>query len=311
MPPWSERELAMALRFGGITLARVRYRAVVVTTDFLSAPAQVPPPPLEAMKQTGCRAAYLPSLPVPGPMPVLGRLPGFLRYAPRQYQRYYVDLTGGFEDYLAAMGSKSRGTLQRKVRKLTQAQGGSLDLMACRDESNAQEFYDLASQVSAKTYQERLLGTGLPQGEEFRQQFLKRAARGALRGYVLKLDGQPAAYICGNLEDGVLAYDYVGYDPAFKQVSPGIVLQYLALEDLFSDTAVKVFDFTEGEGQHKQTFATASRPCADIFYFKAHPDLALLVAAHHGLALLWRGLSALAEKLGLKKALKTRLYGQG
>lgn len=311
MPPWSERELAMALRFGGITLARVRYRAVVKASDFLSAPAAVPDPPLEAMRETGCRAAYLPSVPVPGPLPVLKRLPGFLRYAPRQYQRYYVDLRGSFPDYLAAMGGKSRGTLQRKVRKLMQAQGGALDLVVCRDGGNAEEFFDLASQVSAKTYQERLLGTGLPQGTEFRQKFRERAARGAMRGYVLRLDGQPVAYIYGEMEDGVLAYDYVGYDPAFKQASPGIVLQYLALEDLFGDPAVRVFDFTEGEGQHKETFATASRACADIFYFKSHPDLALLVATHHGLARLWRALSALAEKLGLKKALKARLHGQG
>ncbi|MGB8295585.1 MAG: GNAT family N-acetyltransferase, partial [Polyangia bacterium] len=169
------------------------------------------------------------------------------------------------------------------------------------------QFYQQASQVSAKTYQERLLGTGLPRTPEFAQRLAQRASRGALRGYVLRLDGQPAAYIYGDLEEGVLAYDYVGFDPAFRPDSPGIVLQYLALQDLFADPAVRVFDFTEGEGQHKETFATASRPCADIFFFRGHPDLALLVATHHGLARLWQGLSSLAQRLGLKKALKDRL----
>lgn len=42
-----------------------------------------------------------------------------------------------------------------------------------------------------------------------------------------------------------------------RPVTPGIVLQILALESLFTECRVLMFDFTEGEGQHKETFSTA------------------------------------------------------
>ena len=39
-------------------------------------------------------------------------------------------------------------------------------------------------------------------------------------------------------------------------MSPGTVLQYLALESIFDEKVNSYFDFGEGEGDHKKMFAT-------------------------------------------------------
>jgi CelD/BcsL family acetyltransferase involved in cellulose biosynthesis len=80
--------------------------------------------------------------------------------------------------------------------------------------------------------------------------------------------------------DRVLFYDWVGYDPDFAVWSPGAVLQHLALEHLYTERSFDIFDFTEGEGDHKRAFATDSVTCADIWYFSVAPRSVAAVAGH-------------------------------
>ena len=92
-----------------------------------------------------------------------------------------------------------------------------------------------------------------------RDMYLKAAA-GDVRGWLLYIAGEPAAYLYCPIEAGIARYEYVGHDPAFSDLSPGGVLQMEAMRDLFG-TGLKCFDFTEGDGQHKRQFATAGVPC--------------------------------------------------
>ena len=44
------------------------------------------------------------------------------------YRRYYIDMAGDFNGYLARFSSKTRSTFNRKRRKLAELSGGTLDL---------------------------------------------------------------------------------------------------------------------------------------------------------------------------------------
>jgi CelD/BcsL family acetyltransferase involved in cellulose biosynthesis len=205
-------------------------------------------------------AAY----PASEPLPTLRVAGSRLIYVPRQYQLYAVDLTMGFDAYQAKFSSKSRSTLRRKIRKFAERTGGTVDWRQYTTPTELEEFYRLARDVSARTYQERKLDAGLPGGDAFRADMHVRGAEGRARGYLLFLDGEAVSYIYCPIDDGVLSYAHVGYDPKIADLSPGTVLQWHVLEALFAEKRHRVFDFTQGEGDHKRFFSTEARQCANV-----------------------------------------------
>lgn len=210
-------------------------------------------------------------------------------------------------NHLKGFSSKSRNTLTRKVRKFASFSGGAIDWREYSRGEEMAEFYELARAVSRKTYQEQVFSRGLPRHEQFCQSLATRADRGAARGYVLFFNCHPIGYLFCPIEQGILSYQYVGYDRDFQQWSPGTVLQYLVLEKLFAEGKHRMFDFSEGEGEHKRFFSTGCTLCADVFYFRRSLRNALLLRLHIGL----RGFAAMAaraaDRLGLKSAIKWAL----
>jgi CelD/BcsL family acetyltransferase involved in cellulose biosynthesis len=186
----------------------------------------------------------------------------------QRYGRSYASLGGSYDDYLAQFSSKSRSTLKRKVRKATELSGGRLDLRSYSRPDDVELFHGLAREVSAKTYQERLLGAGLPDGDAMRAEMRSLAARGAFRGWLLFLDGKAISYLYAPAEGATLVYAYLGYDPDFADLSAGTVLQFEVMRELMNEKSFAYFDFTGGEGQHKKQFQTGSVECVDLLLLR-------------------------------------------
>ncbi len=245
-------------------------------------------------------AAY----PTAEPLPTLTLHARHLVYVPRQYPLYAVDLTVGFDAYQAKFSSKSRSTLRRKIRKFAERSGGRIDWREYGTPSEIEEFYRHARAVSALTYQERKLDAGLPDSASFRQGMLRRAAEGRVRGYLLFLDGRAISYIYCPIDDGVLSYEHVGYDAAIADLSPGTVLQWQVLEALFQEKRHRIFDFTQGEGDHKRFFATESRQCANVVILSPSLRGWSIVLAQFVLDRLSAGAGKALERIGLKIAIR-------
>jgi CelD/BcsL family acetyltransferase involved in cellulose biosynthesis len=77
------------------------------------------------------------------------------------------------------------------------------------------------------------------------------ARRDQMRGWLLFVDARPISYLYAPAEGDTLIYAYLGYDPEFADLSPGTVLQLEAMRQLMDEDGFRLFDFTEGEGQHK------------------------------------------------------------
>lgn len=293
---------------GDISVFAFSSQLRIVDTHFLHLGAD-PAKTLEALGPLPPEAhgTLLRSHPVSGALPRIARDAGALRYVRQQYERHYVVLSGTFEEYLGHFSSKSRSTLRRKVRRFAEHNGGTLDWRQYRTPAELREFYPLAREVSAKTYQERLLGSGLPETEEFRNRMESEDAR----GYVLMHDTKPVAYIYCPCHDGILAYQYVGHDPEYSALSPGTVLQYVVLENLFASKEARYFDFTEGEGQHKRLFSTHSVPCADIYYLRPSLRNTCMVRIHAAADTFSHWIGAFLDRLGLKARLKRWIRGKG
>jgi hypothetical protein len=202
-----------------------------------------------------------------------------IAFVRQRYTRYHTDLTTGFDAWFAGLSGNARSNLKRRTKKLAEANGGTIDLRSYRTPDELTTFHALARQVAARTYQEKLLGAGLPETSAFVATMRAKAAAGEAFGWLLFVADQPIAYLYCPMEGGDVRYDYVGHDPAWGDGSPGGVLHLHAFRDLFADPAARRFDFTEGEGQHKRQFSSGGTPCVDVLLLRATVTNRATVAA--------------------------------
>lgn len=193
---------------------------------------------------------------------------GMLVHVRQRYTRYHADLTLGFEAFLAQLSGNARSQLKRKSKKIAELSGGTLAVERFATPEELERFHPVARVVSQRTYQEKLMGAGLPTDAGFMQTMLTAAAANNARGWLLRIGGEPVAYLYGEATNGMLRYDHVGHDPAFNELSPGSVLMLEAFRDLMAEDRFQRFDFTEGEGQHKRQFATGGTDCVDLLLLR-------------------------------------------
>lgn len=304
------RPVVLPCRLGERSLFTVKFLMLAKRPNpFGSAVHAEPPVDMEAWPAAVEGVLYR-SCPIRKPLPRHGRRDGAIRYVPQQYRRYYVDLHGSFEAYLKHFSAKSRATLKRKVRKFADFSEGAIRWHEYRSAAEMDEYCWLAHEVSVKTYQERRLKLALPTGEHVQRQMRELAGRGSVRGYVLFDQDLPIAYLQCPIEEGVARYQYLGYDPEFARWSPGAVLQYLVLEKLFDEGALRIFDFGEGEGPQKAFFATGSIFCADIYYLRWTARNRSLTQLHATLDGISSGTGRLLDAVRLKRIVKRWLRGR-
>lgn len=269
-------EIALPLRIGARTLLTLRRRLVRRSLSLDEALGGALPTlsPL-ADDEHGYLVTALPANLADRLIAGHGGLKPFLR---QRYRRSYARLDQDFDAWLAGFSARSRSTCKRKLRKLAERSGGALDLRSYRTEDEIAAFHALARELSAKTYQERLLNAGLPDGPEALAEMRALAQADRARGWLLFVDGRPIAYLWAPAEGLTLIYAYLGYDPDFAEYSPGTVLQLEAMRQLMAERKFRLFDFTEGEGQHKRLFATGGVDCVDLLLLR--PTFGNLLAGH-------------------------------
>jgi CelD/BcsL family acetyltransferase involved in cellulose biosynthesis len=197
---------------------------------------------------------------------------GMLPFVRQRYTRYYTDFGIGFDAWFESLSSNARQSLRRKAKKIAAESGGDLDVRRFSTPDELEAFHDVGRRISLRTYQERMLGSGLPESPEFLHSMLSLAAADQVRAWLLYVGGEPAAYLYCPVVGDTVIYAHVGHDPAFNDLSPGQVLQLEAMRDLFEEQRFARFDFTEGEGQHKRQFSTGGVACVDLLLLR--PSLA-------------------------------------
>lgn len=265
------RAVPLKFEIGARTLMAIQRFLVRVPLDLEAARSGrlpvLPPLPREA------HGYAVTSLPAELQAPLVKASGDMLPFVRQRYTRYYTDFAIGFDAWWNGLSSNARQGLKRKAKKIAAESGGDLDVRHFRHGHEMEAFHDVARRISLRTYQERLLGSGLPDTPDFVQAMVAGAAADKVRAWLLYIAGEPAAYLyCPVTDDGVVIYAHVGHDPAFNELSPGAVLQLTAMRDLFDEGRFARFDFTEGEGQHKRQFATGGVACVDLLLLR--PSLA-------------------------------------
>lgn len=290
---------ALNFRIGARTVLRVKRRMVPVGIGLDAArEGRLPPlPPLPGDAQ-GYIVTSLPEERLEAMTYASGGMIGFVR---QRYTRYFADLTGTYDAYLAGLSSNARQGVKRKAKKVAQISGGKLDVRRYRTPAELQAFHGIARGIAVNTYQEKLMGEGLPGTPEFVRTMLEKAAADEVRAWLLYIGDVPAAYLYCPALGETLIYEYVGHDPAFNELSPGAVLQMEAFRDLFEEGRFARFDFTEGEGQHKRQYSTGGVACLDLLLLR--PSLAnrVAIAALGSFNRAVASGKALTEAVGLEK----------
>ena len=294
---------SLKFEIGARTLATIQRYLVRLPLTLDEARAdRVPALPVLPREAHGYVVTSLPEHLVLGLVKASGDMLPFIR---QRYTRYFTDFGVGFDGWWNGLSSNARQGVKRKAKKIAAESGGELDVRAFRAPHELEAFHDVARGISLRTYQERLLGSGLPDSPEFLATMLAQGAAGQVRAWLLYIAGEPAAYLyCPVIQGGVVIYAHVGHDPAFNDLSPGAVLQLEAMRDLFEEGKFSRFDFTEGEGQHKRQFATGGVDCVDLFLLR--PSLAnrVTMGALGGFNRGVAGVKALVNKAGLGKFAK-------
>lgn len=301
MNEWLLKPVSFRFQLGDWVLGNVSLPMQVLAVDpfgFSEAVETPGLPGIELLK--GSNGYAIRNLPVEKKQPTIRAVDGFLCYVPLQYQHCYIDLGWSFQKYAEKFSSKTRSTINRKVRKFREKCGGTISWKSYDRPEDLDEFFHNARKVSVLTYQERLLDVGLPSTEAFQLEAKALAASDRLRAFVLFDGDRPVSYLYCPERDGTLVYAYLGYDPEYGSLSVGTVLQWLAIEKIFEERKFRYFDFTEGNSSHKLLFASHQRLCANVFFVRRTARNWFLLQAHCLTNDLSSWLGAKLDKYGLK-----------
>ncbi|MGA3048221.1 MAG: GNAT family N-acetyltransferase [Terracidiphilus sp.] len=166
-------------------------------------------------------------------------------------------LPGSEAEFWAGLSPKMRRNLRWQIKKLLNAYPGSIAIECLTKLCDLEEMIRQLECIATKTYQ-RGLGVGFVDTPGERAFMQLKMKRGWLRTYILSLNGKPSAFWSGTLYQGVFHSDYMGYDPACRQYSPGIFLLIKVIEMFCcqkADCKIEAVDFGLGDAKYKSYFA--------------------------------------------------------
>lgn len=180
----------------------------------------------------------------------------------------YIALPKSFQEYLAKFSSKTRSELRRQERRLRDHGGGDLLLRRFETREDLDDFLDATEEVVRHSWQFGRVADVVRNNAYWRNKLGHLADEGLLRSYVLHSGGRPCAVELGyqfqNTFHGVQTY----YHQDVARLSPGTVLLYSYLQDLFVHRPAQLLSFGFGDSDYKQMFGNASSLDASVLLLR-------------------------------------------
>jgi hypothetical protein len=180
-----------------------------------------------------------------------------------------MTIPSSIDEVYRRMSSDRRIETRRRVRKLQSHPAGEPKIVCYRKESELDQLFADGEQIAKKTYQ-RGMGVGFADKADVRSRLLLAARKGWLRANVLYIGDRPVAFWIAMLYHGSFVSEYMGYDPEFRQWSPGMVLVMRVIEQLCTGSAgdkVENLDFGLGHAEYKGALCTKNWMEAPVYIF--------------------------------------------
>jgi len=186
-----------------------------------------------------------------------------------------LDLGSTLEETLADRPAKVRENVRRALRRM-ESLGDRAEVRVFRTPADVGAFFDHVDAVAPSTHQ--YPGAYLYRGAPAERELARLGTeRGWFRGYVLMIDGEPAAFWTGFAYKGVFGWGgRTGYDARLRRYEPGTTLLMLMIDDLCRDPDVAVLDFGQGTERYKRRLATRSSLVGDMRIYAGRPASAPL-----------------------------------
>jgi hypothetical protein len=226
---------------------------------------------MDSLKRGEADVAMFEFVPVGTPLHQLAlSIPGFLFRDSRQIGQGHDKLIipETFEAIYGHMSPKHRKNIKREIRQLFSEKNAAR--IRCYDkESDLGEMFHVVEGIAAKTYQ-RGLGAGFADNSQVRQRLGLAAQKGWLRANVLYIEDRPVAFWIGMLYHRSFVSEYLGYDPEFRRLSPGIVLIMRVIEGFCNRAngdVVQELDFGLGGAEYKSALCSENWMEAPVYIF--------------------------------------------
>jgi hypothetical protein len=212
-----------------------------------------------------------------------GRRKGsFLVYPRHPERREFLCLEPGrsMDEFLQGKHKRTRNTLKRRVRKLRETGRGQLECCRVETPEQVEAFYPAAVDVARRSWQDKALGRPEEHTALYRESLLSAARLGCLRAYLLKCGGEPCAFVIGYQDGDVLQFEQTAYAQEWHVHSPGTVLYFMMLEDLYGYRPPGLVNFGIGINPHKRLFSNRSAFDTSIYVLRPTVRNRLRFAAH-------------------------------
>ena len=304
--------LPVAFRFGYRTLGRVTLRAIVVTFDGILGArtredeALVMRHLTDAFKSGKADLLLMRNVDIESTLyQEATAATGTARRAHGQpaAPRWVACMAGSLEQFLESRSVKTRETLRRHDRRLTDKFGDRLRLHRWRSLEDLPRICSDMETVAAKSYQ-RGLGVGYL-GDPMQRGLIELGLeRGWHRTWMLSIDEQPVAFWTGLAYAGTFFAGTPGFDPEYGKYSVGRLTMLRMIEDLCADPDIKCLDFGHGDAEYKSAYAQRIRMESDVMLAASRPWPMLVVLAVSALAMINKQARRFAENTELGRRLK-------
>jgi len=176
-------------------------------------------------------------------------------------------------EYWNQFSSKTRYNFRREAQKLKHS------VTCFAEKESVPGFLEKAHEISKRSWQRKRLGLRIGNTLEERSFYEFLASQGALRSYVLELDGRPLAFGVGVQWKGCFILEETAYDSTYSSYSPGTVLLFRILQDLIARDTPRLVDFGFGDGEYKRLFANQQTVSGSVLLLprRLRPMLAMWV----------------------------------
>ncbi|HVB56405.1 MAG TPA: GNAT family N-acetyltransferase [Candidatus Acidoferrales bacterium] len=227
---------------------------------------------MNCLNQDEADVALLEFVPINSPVYKLAlKLPGILSRdtLPSVQGHELMLVPDSIEEVYRHMSGDRRIELRRRIRKIESHPAGQPKIVCYREVSGLDRLFRDAEEIAKKTYQ-RGLGAGFADAPDVRMRLGLAARKGWLRANVLYIGDRPVAFWIGMLYGTIFVSEYMGYDPEFRQSSPGMVLIMRTIEGFCSHANgdnVNELDFGLGHAEYKAALCSKNWLEASIFIF--------------------------------------------
>jgi hypothetical protein len=216
---------------------------------------------LKSLRNGEADCAELRQLPLDSTLSFAARTqPGFVcrQHHNAEHIHRCLELPATFQDYLESLPRKHRHETRRHMRRLQKDYPNSMQIQCYRHDQDVDQLRRDVEKIHAKSYQ-NAVGVGFVDSEGIRARIRAMAKKDDLRGCVLYVSGEPAAFFIGYKYKRTLYGQYLGFDPQFQRYSPGLQILMHAIEDCCEpDAGLAVLDLGWGERNYKRQLCNQS-----------------------------------------------------